>query len=65
MDVDFLSVDEILYIHQDQIDRYGGDASLRDAKALLSAAAMPQACRFTLKNDRHPREQGDQTAGQR
>ena len=42
MDIDFLSVDEILRIHQDQIERYGGDASIRDAKALLSAVAMPQ-----------------------
>ena len=43
MDINFLSVDEILHIHQDQIERYGGDASIRDTKALLSAIAMPQA----------------------
>ena len=43
MDVDFLSIDEILLIHQDQVDRYGGDPSLRDVGALLSAVAVPQA----------------------
>lgn len=43
MGVDFLSVGEVLRIHEDQIERYGGDASIRDAKALLSAVAMPQA----------------------
>ena len=39
----FLSLDEILKIHQQQIERYGGSAGLRDAAGLESAAATPQA----------------------
>ena len=39
----FLSLDEILEIHQQQIERYGGSAGLRDAAGLESAAATPQA----------------------
>jgi death-on-curing protein len=36
-------VDEILRVHRDQIERYGGDPSLRDRGLLESAAAMPAA----------------------
>ena len=43
MDIDFLSIDDVLCIHQDQVERYGGAQSIRDAKVLLSAVAMPQA----------------------
>jgi death-on-curing protein len=39
----FLSLDEILEIHQQQIERYGGSAGLRDAGLLESAVATPQA----------------------
>lgn len=39
----FLSLDEVLEIHQQQIERYGGSAGLRDAGALESAVATPQA----------------------
>jgi len=39
----FLSLDEILEIHEQQIERYGGSAGLRDAAGLESAAATPQA----------------------
>ena len=39
----FLSLDEILEIHQQQIDRYGGSGGLRDAAGLESAVATPQA----------------------
>jgi death-on-curing protein len=39
----FLRIDEVIDIHRDQIDRYGGDDGLRDANALLSAIAMPQS----------------------
>jgi len=38
----FLSVDEILEIHAQQIERYGGSSGLRDAAGLESAVAMPQ-----------------------
>jgi death on curing protein len=39
----FLSLDEILEIHRQQIERYGGSAGLRDAALLESAIATPQA----------------------
>jgi len=39
---EFLSFDEILEIHDDQIQRYGGDAGIRDRGLLESAVAMPQ-----------------------
>jgi death-on-curing protein len=39
----FLSVDEALVIHTDQIERYGGAAGLRDLGLLQSALAVPDA----------------------
>ena len=39
----FLSLDEVLEIHQQQIERYGGSGGLREAGALESAVAEPQA----------------------
>jgi len=39
----FLSLDEILEIHEEQIERYGGSAGLRDLAGLESAVATPQA----------------------
>jgi death on curing protein len=39
----FLTTDEILAIHADQIARYGGAGELRDVALLESALAMPQA----------------------
>lgn len=39
----FLSVQEVLEIHQDQIDRYGGGSGVRDMGLLESAIAMPAA----------------------
>ncbi len=39
----FLSAAEVLEIHQDQIERYGGAAGLRDIGLLKSALAMPAA----------------------
>ena len=39
----FLTVAEVLLIHQDQISRYGGSLGLRDASLLSSAVAMPEA----------------------
>jgi death-on-curing protein len=39
----FLSLDEILEIHEEQIERYGGAAGLRDPAGLESAVATPQA----------------------
>lgn len=39
----FLTLDEVLEIHEQQILRYGGSAGLRDAAGLESAVATPQA----------------------
>jgi len=39
----FLSLDEVIEIHRDQIERYGGSAGIRDMGLLQSAVAMPQA----------------------
>jgi death-on-curing protein len=39
----FLSLDEVLEIHEQQIERYGGSPGLRDPAELESAVAMPQA----------------------
>jgi death-on-curing protein len=39
---EFLTFDEILEIHDDQILRYGGDAGIRDRGLIESAIAMPQ-----------------------
>jgi death-on-curing protein len=39
----FLTLAEVLEIHRDQIERYGGDYHLRDAGLLESALAMPSA----------------------
>lgn len=39
----FLELGEILQIHQDQLERYGGTAGIRDVGLLQSAAAMPRA----------------------
>jgi death on curing protein len=39
----FLSLAEVLEIHRDQIERYGGRAGLRDLGLLQSALAMPAA----------------------
>ena len=43
MDAVFLTVDEVLVIHDDQIARYGGSPGMRDRGLLESAVAMPEA----------------------
>jgi death-on-curing protein len=43
MDPIFLSLDEVLEIHAQQIERYGGSSGLRDIAGLESAVATPQA----------------------
>ncbi len=40
---DFLSVNDVLQIHEEQIDAYGGIRGIRDAGLLESAVMMPQA----------------------
>jgi death-on-curing protein len=42
MDPLFLTLDEVVEIHQQQIDIYGGSAGLRDPAGLQSAVATPQ-----------------------
>jgi len=39
----FLGLDEVIEIHRDQIDRYGGHPGIRDIELLKSAVAMPSA----------------------
>jgi death on curing protein len=39
----FLSIDEVLGLHQRQIERYGGRPGLRDLGLLQSAVALPAA----------------------
>jgi death-on-curing protein len=39
----FLTLAEVLEIHQDQLNRYGGRSGIRDLDLLKSALAMPQA----------------------
>lgn len=39
----FLSVEDVLDIHADQIERYGGSLGVRDVELLQSAVGMPEA----------------------
>jgi death-on-curing protein len=39
----FLTLDEVMDIHRDQIERYGGTLGVRDAALLESALAAPQS----------------------
>lgn len=41
--MNFLTLDDLYQIHQDQLARYGGQDGIRDQKALESAIAQPQA----------------------
>ena len=43
MDPQFLALDDVLFIHEDRIRKYGGSSGLRDLGLLESAVAMPQA----------------------
>src|SRR3989344_7069432 len=43
MGIVFLQLDEIMEIHQDQIQRYGGIFGIRDEGILKSALSMPSA----------------------
>lgn len=43
MDPVFLSLAEVLEIHQDQVARYGGASGIRDIELLKSALGMPSA----------------------
>jgi len=41
-DPDFLTVDDVLDLHRDQIERYGGDLVIRDRGLIEAAVAMPR-----------------------
>lgn len=43
MNPQFLTLDEVMDIHRDQIERYGGTLGVRDADLLESALAAPQS----------------------
>lgn len=43
MQPDFLRIHEALFIHQDQVRRYGGDGSVHEGHLLFSAVAQPRA----------------------
>ena len=43
MNPTFLSLDEVLALHADQVSRYGGETGIRELALLQSAIAMPQA----------------------
>jgi death-on-curing protein len=43
VDPTFLSLAEVLEIHKDQVDRYGGAPGIRDIELLKSAIGMPSA----------------------
>jgi death-on-curing protein len=40
---EFLRADDVLRIHQDQVERYGGSMDLRDPGLLMAAVEMPRA----------------------
>lgn len=42
-EIEFLSLEDVLIAHRDQVTRYGGDAGVRDIGLLESAVAQPQA----------------------
>jgi death-on-curing protein len=44
---DYLTVAEVLAIHEDQIQRYGGDHGVRDHGLLISALYRPQTGYYT------------------
>ena len=41
MEIEFLQVEDVLYIHKNQIEAYGGDYGVRDDGLLDSAVAQP------------------------
>ena len=43
MNPQFLTLDEVMDIHRDQIERYGGTLGVRDVALLESALAAPQS----------------------
>ena len=42
-EIQFLNLDDVLILHEMQIERYGGATGIRDQGLLESAIGMPQA----------------------
>jgi hypothetical protein len=42
-DIEFLTVDEVIELHEDQLANYGGSGGIRDLSLVQSAVAVPQA----------------------
>ncbi|CAN1565505.1 Doc Prophage maintenance system killer protein [Caulobacteraceae bacterium] len=45
--MEYLTLDEVLFIHADQIDRYGGIHGVRDFGLLDSALSRPRSGYYT------------------
>jgi death-on-curing protein len=43
LEITFLTLEEVIELHNDQIQRYGGEPTIRDTGLLQSAIAMPAA----------------------
>lgn len=41
--IEFLTVDEVIELHEDQLATYGGSSGIRDLSLVQSAVAVPQA----------------------
>jgi len=41
MEIDFLTIDDVLYIHKNSLELYGGGEGIRDLNLLESAIAQP------------------------
>lgn len=43
MSIEFLTIEQVLEIHKNQVELYGGSTGIRDLNLLESALAMPQS----------------------
>ncbi len=43
LEPDFVNIEDVLEIHQQQLARYGGSAGIRDSGLMESAVLTPQA----------------------
>jgi hypothetical protein len=57
MEIAFLTLDDVLALHDELVQRYGGTPGLRDAGLLESALAMPRI--FLLKAESVKYNSGD------
>jgi death-on-curing protein len=58
----FLGLGEVMEIHRDQIERYGGRPGIRDMGLLQSAVSMPAAYLFHIIQN-HPFVDGNKRTG--